>query len=176
MTTIRFLKRPGLSSFIKEMSEIFEIVIFTASGREYADAVIDSLEDISHLISHRLYWDHITIRKKKKLLSSMNSETLSEGGPEGPNEIEYFKDISKLGRDVSKIIVVDAYNYNQHPQNGIGIKPWKGDTNDTALSELQTMLEKLRPVSTNISYKHKLRRQLDHQSDLTSSSEFYPEL
>lgn len=81
MTTIRFLKRPGLINFIKEMSSIFEIVIFTASGREYADAVIDSMREIKHLISHRLYWDHITVRKK--VLSSINSETLSEGGPNG---------------------------------------------------------------------------------------------
>jgi len=60
-TTIRFQKRPGLPQFLKEMSHYFEIVVFTAAGKEYADAVIDSLTDCKDSISHRLYWDHVTV-------------------------------------------------------------------------------------------------------------------
>ena len=43
------------------MSHHFEIVVFTAAGKEYADAVIDSLADCKDSISHRLYWDHVTV-------------------------------------------------------------------------------------------------------------------
>ena len=46
------------------MSRHFEIVVFTAGGQEYADAVIDSLAECRNCISHRLYWDHVTIVNK----------------------------------------------------------------------------------------------------------------
>ena len=92
MTTIRFLKRPGLNQFIKQMSSLFdEIVIFTASNREYADAVIDSLKEVKHLIHHRLYWEHVSIIDKTARASRLTTqsvttntdmnENLSEGGP-----------------------------------------------------------------------------------------------
>ena len=40
------------------MSEIFEIVIFTASRQDYADAVVDKLDPSGKLIDHRLYRQH----------------------------------------------------------------------------------------------------------------------
>ena len=63
-STIKFHKRPGLAQFLNQMSENFEIVVFTAGGQEYADAVLDSLVDCYHCISHRLYWDHVTVMDK----------------------------------------------------------------------------------------------------------------
>ena len=67
--SLQIYKRPGLSLFLEEMSHLFEIVVFTAANREYADTVLDSLSDCKFYISHRLYWDHVTI-----------GENISEGG------------------------------------------------------------------------------------------------
>ena len=67
--SLQIYKRPGLSLFLEEMSHLFEIVVFTAANREYADTVIDSLSDCKFYISHRLYWDHVSI-----------GENISEGG------------------------------------------------------------------------------------------------
>lgn len=36
--------RPGVEEFLKEMAEYYEIIIFTASLREYANSVIDKLD------------------------------------------------------------------------------------------------------------------------------------
>ena len=50
-----------------------------------------------------------------------------------------IKDISRLGRDLSKIIIVDnmPQNFRLQTENGIFIKTFYGeDTNDTALIEL----------------------------------------
>ena len=77
--------------FIKKMSTVFdEIVVFTASAREYADAVIDSLSDVKHLINHRLYWEHVSkVQKATGRLTGQSITTntdvdhnLSEGGPQ----------------------------------------------------------------------------------------------
>lgn len=108
--SIRIYRRPGLSLFLEEMSHLFEIVVFTAANQDYADTVIDSLKDCNFYISHRLYWDHITV-----------SENVSEGGVSNTQAISYYKDLSKIGRDLSKTIIVDniAENYQLQPQNGI---------------------------------------------------------
>lgn len=130
---IKFLKRPGLSEFLEEMSVHFEIIIFTASTQEYADAVIDSLP-CKEVISHRLYWDHLTVFGRQEPSQkdgigpfSMTSDggadelnDISEGGPEPkqsspfsiaepqePSASIYFKDISRLGRPLESIIIVD---------------------------------------------------------------------
>lgn len=54
----------------------------------------------------------------------------------------FVKDLSKLGRDLSKVIIIDnmAENFQLQPQNGIFIKSWFDDPEDTALSELLPIL------------------------------------
>lgn len=50
--------RPYCIEFLREMGKIFEIVVFTASRQDYADAVIDKLDPDGSLIDHRLYRQH----------------------------------------------------------------------------------------------------------------------
>ena len=54
----------------------------------------------------------------------------------------FIKDLNKLGRDLSKIIIVDNMpnNFKLQQENGIFIKSWIGDTKDLALKELVEML------------------------------------
>jgi CTD small phosphatase-like protein 2 len=55
----------------------------------------------------------------------------------------FVKDLSRIGRDMSKTIIVDnvAENFQLQPDNGIFIKSWFDDMNDTALSELAPLLK-----------------------------------
>lgn len=57
--------RPGLHEFLQEMSKYFEIVIFTAGGRAYAEKIVsnclESQPGKEKLIDHLLFWDHVTI-------------------------------------------------------------------------------------------------------------------
>jgi CTD small phosphatase-like protein 2 len=103
------------------MSEIYELVIFTASAQEYADEIIDRLDPDKILIDFRLYRQHITYESKNL----------------------YYKDLSKLGRDLAKIIIVDnmSKNYKHHKENGIKIKTWKGDLDDDCLLKLSSKLK-----------------------------------
>ena len=49
-----FRIRPGCDIFLKEMSEIYEVVIFTAAMQDYANWVLDNI-DKEKRISFRLY-------------------------------------------------------------------------------------------------------------------------
>jgi CTD small phosphatase-like protein 2 len=75
--------RPGADQFLKLMSEHFEVIIFTAAMQDYADWALLNFENESS-ISYRLYRQH----------------ALPYGG-------FYIKDLSRIGRDISKMIIVD---------------------------------------------------------------------
>jgi len=55
------------------------------------------------------------------------------------------KDISKLGRDLSKTIIIDNVweNFQLQPENGIFIKTWLEDKSDTSLIDLMPLLKDL---------------------------------
>ena len=110
--------RMGAEHFITVLSQYCEIVIFTASTKYYCDIVIDGL-DCKNLIDHKLYREH----------------TYDYNGIN-------VKDLSKLGRDLTKIIIIDNIeeNYCFQPRNGLNIIDFEGDEND---NELQFLLKDL---------------------------------
>lgn len=115
----KLLIRPGAQQFLKHMAEIYEVVIFTAAMQDYADWAIDQI-DTGNWISERLYRQHTSMYK---------------GG--------YIKDLSRIGRDLNKTIIVDnvAENFQKQPENGILIKSWYDDPQDDALFELGPLLK-----------------------------------
>ncbi|CAD8046356.1 unnamed protein product [Paramecium primaurelia] len=119
--TQEVLIRPYTEIFLEQMGKHFEIVIFTAGIQSYADKIIDKI-DIMNVVKHRLYRHH----------------TFSQGNV-------MLKDLSTLGRPLSKTIIVDnnPYNFVLQPHNGIKIKAWIGDEKDRALVELMQFLIKL---------------------------------
>jgi len=114
----QFLIRPYAQKFIKEVSEYYEVVIFTAALQDYADYILDRL-DSGGYISHRLYRRH----------------TILQGSV-------HQKDLSKLGRDLARTLIVDnnAENFQLQPDNGIFIKSWYDDPKDKALLQLAPLL------------------------------------
>lgn len=54
-----------------------------------------------------------------------------------------IKDLSKVGRDLSKVIIVDnfAENFKLQPFNGLEITTWEDDINDTQLYDLLRILK-----------------------------------
>ena len=116
--TSQFLIRPYAQNFLKEVSKYYELVIFTAALKDYADFILDRL-DTEQLITHRLYRSNCSF-----------------------SENVYQKDLSKLGRDLSRTLIVDnnAENFQQQPDNGIYIKSWYNDANDEALKKLAPLL------------------------------------
>ena len=103
------------------MSKIYEIVVFTAGLKDYADWILNDL-DKQGFISHRLYRDHTKHR----------------------NGV-YTKDLTKLGRDLAKIIIIDNIedNFQAQAENGIPIKGWYSDPGDNELEKMGQFLKQL---------------------------------
>ena len=99
MINIYVLQRPGLKNFLKELNKLYEIVIYTATLSLYANSLLDK-SDTETYISHRLFREHCTVYKKM-----------------------IIKDLSKLGRDLKNVIIVDncPTSYLLQPENAIPI-------------------------------------------------------
>ena len=113
--------RPGAEDFLKDLSEFYEIIIFTAALQNYADKVIEGI-DPDGVVSDRLYRRH----------------TINMGNIN-------IKDLDKLGRDLRHIIIVDncKENYCLQPNNGLNIIDFEGNDYDDELEYLKDDLLKL---------------------------------
>ena len=112
-----FLIRPYAKYFLEKLNNLFfEIVIFSAGTKEYCDKVLDILDINNNIIKYRLYRSHLSLR-------NINNDV---------------KDLSLLGRDLSKVIMIDNFseNYKLQQDNGLPINSWFGDANDTSLRDL----------------------------------------
>ena len=123
-----FLVRPYCFEFLNELNKYYEIVTFTAGKKEYADSILNQLDINDNIIKYRLYRQHITVVG-----------------------FSVYKDLTKLGRDLSKIIIVDNFkeNFKMQPNNGIFIKTWTSDVNDTQFNDLLKILKDI--VICNVS-------------------------
>ncbi len=113
--------RPYLFQFLNSIKNYYEIIIFTAGTQDYADPILDIIEENKEkYFSYRLYRENCTVIDN-----------------------QYTKDISSLGRDISKIIIVDniAQNFILHKKNGILISSfWGDDGSDKCLLYLRRIL------------------------------------
>lgn len=117
-------KRPGCDEFLLRVAELYEIVIYTASMSKYASPLLDQLDP--HRVCHwRLYREACT--------------RLSAG---------YVKDLSRLGRDLKHVIIIDnsPICYSMQPDNAIPIQTWRDDVNDRELLDLIPILISLADV------------------------------
>ena len=117
--------RPGAEEFIKDLSDYYEIIIFTAALQNYADLIISGL-DPDNVI---LYRQH----------------TINIGGN------SYIKDLDKLGRDITKIIIIDniSDNFEKQKENGLNICDFEGNEYDEELKYLKDDLIKLFKLKPN---------------------------
>ena len=117
-----FLLRPGTIEFLNELSNYYEIDIFTSSLKNYADFIIDKIDPFGNLISYRLYKHHVTYEKGKSV-----------------------KNLNMIGRDLNKIIFVDNLESNAkyNLKNLCHISSWINDIYDDELIKLKDKLKYL---------------------------------
>ena len=117
---IYMLKRPYVGIFLSIVCDIFEVVIFTASVPDYANAIIDEI-DTENKIKYRLFREHCIRVDKDK----------------------YVKNLYCLGRDLKNVIIIDnnPVSYTLNIENGLPISSWETNINDNELIKLIPLLQ-----------------------------------
>ena len=117
--------RPGLLEFLNKMKPLYELVLFSFGTKEYVDYILSIIEKKEKIFEYVLYRQHATYEKG-----------------------DYVKNLSLLGRDLKKIIIVDdiPHVFKLQKNNGICIKSFYGDviSDRNTLKLLGKILEKIR--------------------------------
>ena len=121
---IHVLKRPNLDFFLEKISELFNIIIFTASLQQYAEPLINILD------------------KEKKFKRMFRQNCEHKNG-------KYIKDLNQIGQNFKDIIIIDnnPNSYLNNQENGIPIITWYDNFNDNELAKLIPVLEYLSKVN-----------------------------
>ena len=112
--------RPGIYEFLETVGKYYEIIVFTVATQDYADLIIDAIEENKIYFDYRLYRQHAVIIDN-----------------------DFVKDLNRLGRPIDKVIIVDnkPQNFRFQKENGINIRTfWGEDPYDTALFDLMPIL------------------------------------
>lgn len=112
--------RPFLMEFLQRMSRLFDLAVYTASARDYADVVMDALDPTRTMFCARLYRENCVPVGQMNIKNMFNFD----------------------GKDV---VIVDnlIYSYAFHLDQGIPICAFVDDPMDVELQDLAEILENL---------------------------------
>ena len=115
--------RPGLNSFLKEISNYYEIIIFSLSEKAISDYLMNSIEKRNKFIDLRLYRENLKIDNN-----------------------EFVIDLNEFCRPIDKVIIVSNIPQigHLHKKNFINIKSyWEEDLKDNILNYLMNILKNI---------------------------------
>ncbi len=136
-----FLLRPGVIHLIKKLYHFFEIDIFTAAIKRYADNIVNKLDPNDTYINYRFYREHCIYEGTKTV-----------------------KKLVRIGRELNKIIFVDNIKYNAkyNMDNLYHVSSWKDDVYDKEMIKLQDLLIE---IIVNGTFKDDIRKGIAGKDD-----------
>lgn len=137
--TVKF--RPFVREFLKNVYKYWNIAVFTASAKEYAYQIVNSLDPKKELIFNILCRDHCTFDRDGNFIKDLRTIT---------------------NFDLNRTVIVDnkLISYAFDLKNGIPILPFYGDKNDT---ELKYLLQYLRRLSKEDEILPNLKNRYDYE-------------
>ena len=116
----RTAKRPGVDYFLAYLSQFYEIVLFTSQPPYTAIPIVEKLDPHMIYILYKLFRDSTRYHNK-----------------------QVIKDLSYLGRDLKKVVMLDTNpkHFSAQPDNAIHMQPWTGSRADTDLVGMIPFLE-----------------------------------
>jgi Dullard-like phosphatase family protein len=122
--------RPYLRTFLEAVCKVFEVVLFTAACKEYADQIVNAIDPDNRFFEFRLYRDSC-------------QECTPD--PSHPESKIYIKDLRVLGRDLSDVVLIDnsLLCFACQLNNGIVCNPFKGGSEDKELISILDVLSML---------------------------------
>lgn len=141
---VYMILRPHVTEFLQSMAKTYELFVYTCAKKEYAEKILNVLDPQRKLFRHRLYQEDCACVQG-----------------------HYIKDLSILGRDLAKTVVLDnaPHTYPYHLMNMIPVKSWSGEPDDRELQKLIPTLEKLATVED---FRDVLKKRKDHFHRLLS--------
>lgn len=125
------VERPGLGEFLRALAEFAEVVLFTAGLEDYAKPIVEALDPEGVIFSSCLY------------------------RPSTVESVHYpcVKDMSRLGRDMRRVVLVDdtPLAFLHQPHNGVPVFTFKADPDDRLLGEA------ILPLLWNLSKQEDIR-------------------
>ena len=98
---------------------------------KYANPIIDVIEKNKKYFNHKLFRDHTTINNNEFIKVLLH---------------QLIKDLSLIGRDLKKTLIIDNIptNFQLQKENGIHIKSfYSEDIKDTSLYEILPILQSI---------------------------------
>ena len=136
-----FLLRPGVIHLIRKLYHFFEIDIFTAAIKRYADNIVNKLDPNDTYINYRFYREHCIYEGTKTV-----------------------KKLVRIGRELNQIIFVDNIKYNAkyNMDNLYHVSSWKDDVYDQEMIKLQDLLI---DIIINGTFKDDIRKGIAGKDD-----------
>ena len=143
------IMRPFVHEFLRTLVKKYEIGVFTTGSEYYANEIVKHLntdQTISWIVSRNSY--------------RMESQT--------PNGGMLVKDLERLPRDLSKMVLIDNFPQSMQfqPSNGILCIPYGGEPEDSELQFLQEFLLETLDFDDDFREQlHKLNQRDDRMND-----------
>ncbi len=102
---------------------MFEVVAWTAGSEDYGTKILSHIDPNGEYFVHSLFRQHCTLMH-------------------GDFGIYYTKELSKLGREMSTVMILDnsSSSYELNPKNGIPISDFLGSPDDAELKKYTDIL------------------------------------
>ncbi|KNC49640.1 uncharacterized protein AMSG_05687 [Thecamonas trahens ATCC 50062] len=119
-TGFQTLKRPGMDAFLREVSSLYEVVVWSVKSFIVSGPVLSSIDPFEKMFAYKLY--------------RPSCKSNDDGAP--------VKDLTRINRPLHRVISIEAdpSRVASHPDNVLLVPAWTGAPGDNELGALLPFL------------------------------------